>query len=351
MNIKAIPAAIMMFACACAGAQEQDITQWTLNREGSKQSIKVTVPCTVAGALNATGALGEDVYVGENYKNIDKSQFDVPWVYTAKFKANTSLRNVLRFKSLSYSADIILNGKVLATADTTVGPFIVREYDVNGIVKANNTLQVKVYKAPAQSLNHGYVDWNPRPVDESMGILGAVTLIATPNVQIQDLFVKPVVNVKDLTDASFIMEATLVNRSAKPVKGTLKATYEGGYIEIPVNMAAGAQRWVPRNFITLAPCMPWEPRSPTARKSPSASGTSSRSLWTANTAASSSTVRKCSSRAPAGRTTCSCRTPRKAFANRPSWSRIWASTASASRISGVRTIPSTTSATNSVSWQ
>ena len=167
-----------MLTGAYAGAQE--LTDWTLSREGSNTSIKVTVPCTVAGALNQAGLLGENVYEGENYKNIDKSQFDSPWVYTTKFKAKTGRRNVLRFNSLCYSADIYLNGKLLASAEETVGPFIVREYDVTGKVKGNNTLVVKVYKAPKQSLNHGYVDWNPRPVDESMGILGAVTLISTP---------------------------------------------------------------------------------------------------------------------------------------------------------------------------
>jgi exo-1,4-beta-D-glucosaminidase len=238
MKVKAVFSAVLvLLSVACAGAQE--LTDWTLSREGSSKSFKVTVPCTVAGALNQAGVLGENVYEGENYKNIDKNQFDTPWIYTTKFKANTGRRNVLRFNSLCYSADIYLNGKLLASADTTVGPFIVREFDVSGKVKASNTLKVKVYKAPAQSLNHGYVDWNPRPVDESMGILGAVTLISTPDVQIRDLFVKPIVNVKDLSDASFLMEATLVNLGKKPVKGTFKASYEGGYFELPVSLAAG----------------------------------------------------------------------------------------------------------------
>ena len=255
MKIKAISAIILLLACASAGAQE--LTQWTLQREGSRQSIKVTVPCTVAGALNEAGKFGENVLEGENYKNIDKTLFDAPWVYTTKFKANTSLKNVLRFNSLGYSAEIVLNGKTLATADTTVGPFIVREYPLDGIVRSNNTLQVKVFKAPKQSLNHGYVDWNPRPVDESMGILGAVTLIATPNVQIQDLFVKPIVNVKDLSDASFIMEATLVNRASKPVKGTFKADYEGGAIEIPVELAAGETKVVTHTEKVADPRIWW----------------------------------------------------------------------------------------------
>ena len=257
MKIKlAIAVMITMLSGIYAGAQE--LTQWTLCREGSKKCLKVTTPCTVAGALNQAGEFGKDVLEGENYKSIDKTLFDSAWIFTTKFKANTSLRNVLRFNSLGYSADIILNGKTLASADTTVGPFIVREYDVNGIIKASNTLQVKVHKAPAQSLNHGYVDWNPRPVDESMGILGAVTLISTPDVQIRDLYVKPLVNVKDLTDASFVVEATLVNLAKKPVEGLFKATYEdGGCIEIPVTLAAGETKVVSHTEKVANPRIWW----------------------------------------------------------------------------------------------
>ena len=251
----AISGVLFFLACAYAGAQE--LTDWSLSREGSSKSWKVTVPCTVAGALNQGGVFGNDVYSGENYKNIDKNMFDTPWVFTTSFKAKTGRCNILRFNSLCYSADIYLNGKLIASADTTVGPFIVREFDVTGKVKGKNTLKVKVYKAPAKSLNHGYVDWNPRPVDESMGILGAVTLISTPDVQIQDLFVKPEVNVRELSDASFIMEATLVNRSAKPVNGTLKASYEGGSFEIPVNLEAGETRVVSHKETVENPRIWW----------------------------------------------------------------------------------------------
>ena len=240
--MKKLAAAIILFACMHAGAQE--ITDWTLTREGSSGSWKVTVPCTVAGALNEAGVFGVDVLSGENYKNIDKSLFDSPWVFTSRFRARTGLRSILRFNSLGYSADIYLNGKLLADADTAVGPFIAREFNVSGLVKANNTLKVRAHKAPAKSLNHGYVDWNPRPVDESMGILGAVTLIQTPDVRISDVFVKPIVNVRDLSDASFLLEATLVNHGAKPVKGTLKASYEGGSFDIPVSLEAGETKSV-----------------------------------------------------------------------------------------------------------
>ena len=77
------------------------------------------VPCTVAGALNEAGAFGPAVLEQDRYKAIDKTLFDVPWVFTTKFSAPAKMRNVLRFNSLGYSADIELNGVRLASADTT----------------------------------------------------------------------------------------------------------------------------------------------------------------------------------------------------------------------------------------
>lgn len=229
----------MALCLACsAPSPVSELTDWSMKQEGSSQVYSVKAPCTVAGALNEAGYFGENVLEGLRYKDIDKSVFDKPWVFTTKFGVEKGLRHVLRFESLGYSADIVLNGKTLATADTTVGPFCVREFDITGIAKASNTLKVTVHKAPAQSLNHGWVDWNPRPVDETMGILGPVRLISTPDVEVKDVFVKPIVNVNDFSEARIDVEITLVNLLDKPVEGSVKASAEDISFEVPVKLEA-----------------------------------------------------------------------------------------------------------------
>ena len=234
----------VLLSCVCASALE--LTNWKMQRQGDKRTYDVTVPCTVAGALNEAGVFGPDVMEGERYKSIDKSLFDSPWVFSTTFEAAKGLHHVLRFESLGYSAEIKLNGTVIASADTTVGPFCVREFDVTGLVgkKKQNKLQVTVFKAPEKSLNHGYVDWNPRPVDETMGILRKVELISTPDVQVQDVFVKPEVNVENLKEAAIKVVATLVNRSDKPVSGVLQGAYEGGGFRENVSLEAGESKEV-----------------------------------------------------------------------------------------------------------
>ena len=228
---------------ACSATPEQGLlTEWTLCQEGASQQYQVNVPCTVAGALNRAGVFGENLFLEDHYKAADKSLFDKPWVYTTCFGAEKGKCTVLRFGGLNYRADIDLNGTRIASADTTCGTFAVREFDVTALVKRSNTLQVTVYRAQPGELNHGYVDWNPRALDESMGITGPVELIVTPDVQIRDVFVRPVVNPEDLSSAVLLVNCVVNNRSSRAVKGALRGTYEGGSFALPVSLAAGEER-------------------------------------------------------------------------------------------------------------
>jgi len=248
----------MALCLACsAPAPVSVLADWSMKQEGSSRVYSVKAPCTVAGALNEAGYFGENVLEGLRYKDIDKTVFDKPWVFTTKFGVEKGLRHVLRFESLGYSADIVLNGKTLAAADTTTGPFCVREFDITRIAKASNTLKVTVHKAPAQSLNHGWVDWNPRPVDETMGILGPVRLISTPDVEVKDVFVKPVVNVEDFSEAQIEVEVTLVNLLDKPVEGVVKASAEDISFEIPVSLEASETKVLKHKETVKAPRIWW----------------------------------------------------------------------------------------------
>lgn len=225
---------------------QTSLSSWQMQRQGDTRSYDVTVPATVAGALNEAGAFGPNVLDEARYKTIDTRQFDDPWVFMTRFNLEKGLRHILRFEGLNYAADIRFNGKLIASADTTYGTFCVREFDITSLAKKRyNTLEVTVHKAPEACLNTGFADWNPRPVDENMGIIRPVLLISTPDVQIQDIYVKPIVNPKNLKEASFEVLTTLVNRSAKPVTHTLEGKYDdGGSFSEKVTLAGGETRLV-----------------------------------------------------------------------------------------------------------
>ena len=104
--------AFLFSGSSAAFGASDELKDWTLRKDGDKTSYKVTVPCTVAGALNEAGVFGENVLDEDRYSKLDKTPFDSPWVYTTSFKARKGLRHVLRFDGLNYYADVELNGKL-----------------------------------------------------------------------------------------------------------------------------------------------------------------------------------------------------------------------------------------------
>ena len=246
----------LMMLIGCTTSQAGPLTQWTLQQEGSSVTYNVQVPCTVAGALNEAGVFGENIFDGLRYKELDRTQFDTPWVFTTKFAAEKGKCHVLRFEGLNYYADIELNGVKIASSDTTFGPYCIFEFDITRLAKRNNTLKVTLRRAAAASLNAGYVDWNPSPLDESMGIFRPVTLISTPDVQVQDLFVKPWLN-ETLDEALLTVETTVVNRSAKSVDGEIAGTFEDGSFTVPVKALAPGERRVVKAEVSVSHPRVW----------------------------------------------------------------------------------------------
>ena len=197
---------------------------WTLSRDGGAEHCTASVPSTVASALDAAGFWGaEGLMEGRRYETADKSLFDGPWTYTKVFSAKPSKKQYssLIFEGLNYRADIFLNGKKIAASDTTYGVFCRREYDVTKLLKRRNRLEVRLQRAQSGDLNIGFVDWNPRPLDESMGIIRPVCLHTTGAVSIEDVFVVPKLDLKEFSMADLSVRVTLRNHEARPVEAQL----------------------------------------------------------------------------------------------------------------------------------
>ena len=220
--------ALAMIACgpknaALSGDREILADGWTLSREGASGKYNAQVPSTVAGALAEAGFFAEDLMVARNYEKVDKTIFDDTWTYTKLFagKPGKGQHAELVFDGLDYYADIFLNGKQIASADTTSGVFIRRAYDVTDLLKNRNKLEVKLRRALPGDLNIGFVDWNPRPLDESMGIVRPVTLHTTGAISIEDVYVIPDLDVENFKTADLSVRVRLRNRENRPVEGGL----------------------------------------------------------------------------------------------------------------------------------
>ena len=236
-------AAAMTVASSCSsGVQPGGKTPladgWTLHCENSGAHFDAKVPSTVAGTLFDNGYFPEDIFRDDNYLGLDKALFDEPWTYTKKFRVEglKGRHAFLQFDGIGYRADISLNGTLLRSKDTTFGVFNRYTIDATGFIKKNNTLEVKVERAQKGDLNVGYVDWNPRPLDESMGIWRDVTLSFTGDVRMSDGFIRPQL-AEDLSSADLTVSATLTNLSDKPVEAVFKGSYESGSFAVPVTLA------------------------------------------------------------------------------------------------------------------
>ena len=241
-----ITLAVAMTACSPknavpAGNRHVLAEGWTLSREGASETFAAQAPSTVAGTLADAGYFGEGLLEARNYEKVDKAIFDDTWTYTTVFagKPGKGQHAELVFDGLDYYADIFLNGNQLASADTTFGVFIRRAYDVTDLLKGSNRLEVKLRRAQKGDLNIGFVDWNPRPLDESMGITRPVTLHTTGAVSIEDVYVVPDLDVENFKTADLCVRVRLQNKESRPVNAEIVLNLGNGPVRVPVSLAAG----------------------------------------------------------------------------------------------------------------
>ena len=206
--------------------------------------LDATVPSTAMGVLMDNHVFPSDLLNGENYKSLDRSRFDVPWWWRTTFslsKEDTARKVSLELDGLSYRADVWVNGKLVAKADEIYGPFRQHSIDISKyVVPGNNKVALMVSRAQKGEPNIGFVDWNPRPADENMGRFRPIWLNVTNDVAITNPAVKSKVNKRTLHEAWLSVEATLVNKSAKPVNGVLKAKFDGQEISKQVYLRPGS---------------------------------------------------------------------------------------------------------------
>ncbi len=225
-----------------SGTVNQPGTVLSSNKINKANWYKTTVPSTVMGALTANG-LYKDIFIGDNFKNVDKIQFNDSWWYYRQFNISNFKKGqhvTLNFDGISYYANIWLNGKLLASRDSCFGTFRRFSFDVSKLVSStNNIIAVEVFRAQPGDFNTGFVDWNPRPQDENMGIWRPVYLEISGDVTLRNSYVESDLNITTLDEASLIVKTSLKNNSLKQIKGLLKGNIENISFSYPVQIEPG----------------------------------------------------------------------------------------------------------------
>lgn len=213
----------------------------------TEEWVGATVPSTVMAALAADGEY-PDMYVGTNIENVPTEQFRGPWWYRTEFElaADDAARMAsLVLDGVNYSADVWLNGEKIGSRDEVQGAFLVHQFDVTGTVRAGvNALAIEVHPPEPGHFTIGFVDWNPHPPDENMGVWRPVRLRLTGDVSMDEVYVTSEVDVDTLRSADLEVSMRLVNHAEEPVTATVRGSVDGREFRRDVELGPLAERRV-----------------------------------------------------------------------------------------------------------
>jgi exo-1,4-beta-D-glucosaminidase len=200
---------------------------------------EATVPSTVMGTLTKNG-LFNNIFLGTAIKDVDKTQFDSSWWYRNEFTLSSLVKDqhaILHFDGVSYYANIWLNGKLIASKDSIFGSFRQFSFDITSLInKEKNILAVEVFRQRPGDFGIGFVDWNPRPPDESMGLWREVYVNIVGSAGLQHTSVESKVNTETLREASLTIRTEVVNYTSETLKGTLKGSIDSIQFEHAIQL-------------------------------------------------------------------------------------------------------------------
>jgi exo-1,4-beta-D-glucosaminidase len=215
------------------------------------------VPATVFAALRGSGEY-PDVFVGKNLEAVPRERFAGPWWFRTEFDLPAEKQiacSRLEFDGINYRADIWLNGQRIASRDEVFGAFRTFDLDVTSTVRAGrNVLAVEVFPPQPGDFTIGFVDWNPKPPDQNMGLWRPVTLRLSGPVSLARPFVTSKVNLETLEEADLTVTVDVVNHTAQTVSGKLEIEIENLLLRQELVLNPGETRTVvfdPRQYPDL----------------------------------------------------------------------------------------------------
>lgn len=194
---------------------------------------------TVLAALLAAGVYPDPFYSTQQ-RQIPAADFAVPWWYRSDFTvADTAARTYLDFSGVISAADVFVNGRRIATADTVAGAYTRHELDVTGLVRAGtNTVAFRIQpNNPREQLTMGWLDWLQPPPDENMGIVRDVTVRRGGPVALRDAHVVTALAMPSMASADLTVKARVRNDSAGAVTVTVSGTAGPAAVSREVTLA------------------------------------------------------------------------------------------------------------------
>lgn len=220
-----------------------------------KDFLNAEIPSTVFNAQVKNGVY-TDIYRGKNLETISTKAFKNPWWFRKVFKVgNAQNYYELEFDGINYKANIWLNGKLIADTLQIDNAFKIYRLDVSKeIVSGKNTLAVEVFPPKAGDFSIGFVDWNPAPPDQNMGVFRPVILHSIYKLQITEPIVESSFENNDYSKANLTASLKVKNYTNEPVNGLVDVEINGKRIKKEISLAANTTKKViltPQEFPVL----------------------------------------------------------------------------------------------------
>ncbi|MEO6798995.1 MAG: sugar-binding domain-containing protein, partial [Rhodanobacter sp.] len=209
---------------------------------------------TVMAGLLENGTY-KDVFYSDNLRAVQApdasgSLFVNAWWYRTEFSlsegAHGGLHTLLRTNGMITSADVWVNGHLVADQATVAGAYPVHELDVTPWVHAGtNILALRVHPAdPRRSLSIGWVDWNPTPPDNNMGPWRGVDIVQTGPIQLRFAHVMSTLSLPDLARAALTVKVEARNLDKVSREATIIGEVAGVSLQRTIHLAAGETQTV-----------------------------------------------------------------------------------------------------------
>jgi exo-1,4-beta-D-glucosaminidase len=208
---------------------------------------------TVMAGLLENGTY-KNVFYSDNLRAVEEPDssgnlFVIPWWYRTEFtlvEGGRETRTLLRINGIIASADVWLNGSLVAERAAVAGAYPVHELDVTRWVRAGtNTLALRVHPAdPRSSLSIGWVDWNPTPPDNNMGPWRGVDIVRRGPVEIGSPQVTSTLSLPDLSRAALTVKVQARNLDASAHEATITGVVAGVSLRRTIHLDAGQTQTV-----------------------------------------------------------------------------------------------------------
>jgi len=192
---------------------------------------------TVMAGLLENAAYKGDVFYSDNLQAVQVPDasgnlFVNPWWYRTEFALAESakgLHTLLRTNGMIASADVWVNGNLIADNTAIAGAYPVHEFDVTKWVHAgSNIVTLRVHPGdPRRSLSIGWVDWNPTPPDNNMGPWRGVDMLRVGSIELRFPQVTPTLSVPDLAHAALTVKVEARNLDAIAHDATIAGEVAG----------------------------------------------------------------------------------------------------------------------------